>query len=88
MVVIDQCVFGSRARKPTQLLATGEASVRLLRAPGHAGRCNHMCGHPPAIGLGRGGFRTTPLAAYPPGLCAALASACAATWDGARHAAG
>ena len=65
----DQCVFGCTSRKPTTF-GTDDPSASILDRS-----CNHRDGHVPAVGRSAsGGWRTTPLANYPPALCDALAS--------------
>ena len=64
----DQCVFGCASRKPTTF-GTNDPSASILSV-----YCNHREGHAPAVGRSStGGWRTTPLANYPPALCDALA---------------
>lgn len=63
---LDQCMFGALSRKPTGLLLP--CSGRFIGR-----RCNHAERHPMLVGLdSQGGFRATPAAKYPVGLCHAI----------------
>lgn len=66
--VLDQCRYGALSKKPTGIL--------LPRSNGRFGKlCNHVDKHPLLLGLdSEGGFRTTPAAKYPMGLCHAIAA--------------
>ena len=85
-VRLDQCVFGALAKKPTQLMTQCSRLRNMIAAHRRGGFCCHPAGHPPAIGLKRDGFRTTPLAAYPRAFATVLAvAAAAAAGDGRQH---
>ena len=84
-VAFHQCAFGAQHRKPTRVAGTwyglrtlGVAGwPRLDRSQHYRGPLARSCGHThaPLIGTdAEGHFATGPSAAYPPGLCKALAS--------------
>ena len=85
-VAFHQCAFGAQHRKPTRVAGTwyglrtllGVAGwPRLDRSQRYRGPLARSCGHQhaPLIGTDtEGQFITGPSAAYPPGLCKALAS--------------
>ena len=57
-------------------IASNDPQVRRLGC-----RCNHVVPHAPLIGLdGKGKFKTTPAACYPPDLCATIADLFVKQW--------
>ena len=68
-VSMHQCRFGAPSVKPTNI-ASNDPHFEAL-----ACRCNHAGGHAGLIGINEsGGFRTTPAARYPAGLCDFIAA--------------
>lgn len=82
---MDQCVFGSSAKKPTTILTVRlDQFRRTVMMSGWGGRCNHPRGFHTAL-KGRtqdGTFRTAEHKVYPPGLNIALADAIGTFADG------
>ena len=80
---LDQCMFGARTRKPTAIAITPKHTRHLRK------RCRHSS-HPAMVGpTANGSFATRPMAAYPQGLCEALAKAFVAHLDdAAKHGGG
>jgi hypothetical protein len=82
MVDLHQCAAGAPARKPTTLLCAHlpELLTDVRRLPGR-GFCNHVGGHPAAVGrTADRAFRTTALKEYPTRLCRTMAIAIATHW--------
>ena len=74
-ISFHRCLFGAVSVKPTGFLTNDSVLYEVLcRVNG--GCCNHVARHAASIGRSlAGGFKTTPLAAYPPALRMALAGA-------------
>lgn len=77
MVTGDQCMCGGRFRKPTSWLASPDVAPALAHLDGL--ECTHGVGaHPELVGVGEDGvYRSREAAAYPEGVCEAMAVAAA-----------
>ena len=76
-------MWGSRAKKPTSLLAVDLPELAEAIAPSpNSGRCSHSA-HRAAYGRDAetGGLRTSPLKQYPESLCRLFAGCIAQHWQ-------
>ena len=84
-ISFHQCLFGAVSVKPTGFLTNDSAMFQVLCGV-NGGCCNHVARHTASIGRSlAGGLKTTPLAAYPPALCMALAGAVVTAFAAGRR---